>query len=246
MITLVVAPEHLTAAEFEVEGAAYRHLFRSRRAVLGDRVRLVDGAGRACWSTVAEITRACARLVPGPPAPANEPARPVVVLVPSPKPQRLAWMVEKLTELGVDGIRLIRTERAPRRPGRGTLERLRRVAVAAVEQCHRARVPRISGPHEWEELSELLRESGDLRWVLDREGLPPRALAPGQRGSAEDAKAAAGGFGSVAVLVGPEGGWTADELVRLDELSCRRLSLGSRTLRLETAAVVAAGLLLLE
>ena len=71
-------------------------------------------------------------------------------------------MVEKATELGAAAIRFVGGERAPRRYGEGTLERLRRVAAAALEQSGRARLPEISGVHESSELDSLLRGGGEL------------------------------------------------------------------------------------
>lgn len=229
MITLLV-----TAAEFEeqklrVAGESYRHLFRARRAVVGDALRLVDGAGRARFGSIAAVERSAGHILLGEPAPANEPPLYLELFCPLPKPERTAWLVEKVTEVGVSSVRFLRSERAPRELTAGGLARLGRVAAAAVEQCHRARVPELSGPHDWSELEGLLSVF-DQRFVLD-----PRAAG---------SSPAASGAARVALVVGPEGGWSEAELASLERAGCRPLRLGARVLRIETAAVVGAGLLL--
>jgi len=231
-ITLVLAPESFAAAEATVEGDAYRHLFRARRLAVGDRLRVVDGAGAARWAEVAAVGRRAGTLRLLDAAPSHEPAYRLELLVATPKRDRAATLVEKATELGVAAVRFLASERSPRDLGTGTLERLRRVAVAAVEQCGRARVPELSGVHAWEELPRLLDGAED-RWLLDTGGAPGDG-EPWRRG---------GGPG--AVLIGPEGGWSAPETAELVERGCRPVWLGERVLRVETAAVVAAAAVLL-
>lgn len=228
MITLLVEPGEFAGDELWVEGDRHRHLFRARRLAVGDRLRLVDGAGRARRAAVERLDRgrallrlSAAETVPGA-------RREVELLVAPPRPPRATWLVEKATELGVTTIRFVGGERAPRDYGEATLERLRRVAVAALEQSRQARLPEISGVHRWSELAVLLAGCADRR-RLDRGGEPWR---PGVDG------------GRLALVVGPEGGWSESEVAALDELGCRATALGPTVLRLETAAVVAAGLAL--
>jgi len=229
MITMVVSPGDLKEAEVVVEGASYRHLFRARRLANGDTVRLVDGLGTARFSRAVEISRTAARLELGNSAPANEPQKRVELLAPIPKATRLAWMVEKATEVGVGAIRLIQTARAPRTIGASSLDRLRRVATAAVEQSHRSVVPAITGVHPWTEIQTLL-ESASERWVMQ----PGAESVPAPSPSAPSC-----------LLLGPEGGWTKGEWNELLDRECRPLGLGTTVLRLETAAIVGcAGLLI--
>ena len=162
-------PEGIAGGELRVEGEGYKHLFRARRLAVGDRLRVVDGRGGARWAEVARIDRSMAVLALGEPAPANELPVQLDLLVPTLRPERASWMVEKVTELGVRSIRFLHTERAPRHFGAGTLDRLRRVAAAALEQCHGARLPEISGPHEWRELPGIAGHAEE-RWVLDTAG----------------------------------------------------------------------------
>ena len=236
--SLLVSTADLAAAEVTVEGDAYRHLFRARRLAIGDRVRLADGAGAARWAAVTAVDRRRAVLAPGEPAPAPEPALAVHLLVAAPKKERAAWLVEKATELGVASLRLIESEHTPREYGDGTLRRLQRVAAAAFEQCGRGRLPAISGTHAWREVPELLAAAAadGARWVLDLDA----AAAPGGRLAAADAAVE----GAAVLVVGPEGGWSDGERADLAAWGCRPVVLGSSVLRIETAALAGATLLL--
>ncbi len=234
MITVLLRPEDLASDRVDIEGASYRHLFRARRLALGNRLRVVDGHGRARWAEVDRVERRAATLALGEPAPDHEPAYRLQLVVAALRSERASWLVEKATEIGVWRIRFVATERTPRKYAPASLDRLRRVAVAAVEQSHRSRLPEISGVEPWETVTAWLAEdppeSGD-RYYLDR--------STQCSGSWRDQ----GSTGTV--LVGPEGGWSESETQELDQLGCQAISLGLRTLRVETAAVAAAAKLLL-
>lgn len=231
--TLLTDPDLFDAADLRVDGEPYKHLFRARRLAVGDRLRVVDGQGRARWAEVARVDRSAASLALGEAAPVNEPSFHLDLLVPTIRPERASWMVEKATEIGVRALRFLHTERAPRHFGDGTLDRLRRVAAAALEQCHGARLPEITGPHEWRELAALTRNV-EARWVLDTE------TGPGDDGGWGDARTTG------ALLIGPEGGWTQEERDELRAAGWRAVGLGPRVLRAETAAVVGAAAVLLR
>jgi 16S rRNA (uracil1498-N3)-methyltransferase len=225
MITLVTDD---LSGEVTVEGEAYRHLFRARRVPVGAEFRVVDGQGQARWGKVARVDRASARVALGEPAPSNEPSFRLELLVPTFRPERASWLVEKATEVGVSAVRFLNSERAPRTFGDGTIERMLRVAVAAVEQCHRSLVPEITGPHPWEEIDRFV---ADGRWFLDPQG-------------------ALGGWGTLgtsgALLIGPEGGWAPEEREQVLANGWLPVGLGPRILRIETAGLVGASMLLLK
>ena len=227
MITLVA--EDLSG-EVTVEGEPYRHLFRARRVPVGAAVRVVDGRGQARWGEVARVDRSSARIALGDPAPTNEPEFRLDLLVPTFRPERASWLVEKATEVGVSSIRFLNTARAPRTFGDGTIERMRRVAVSAVEQCHRSLVPEITGPHEWTEIGRFA-SGAEGRWFLDPQG------TLGEWGRSG---------GSGALLVGPEGGWAPEEREQVLAQGWRPVGLGPRILRIESAALVGAAMLLLK
>lgn len=226
--TLLVDPETFQDDEAVVEAEAYRHLFRSRRLAVGDRLRVVDGEGRARWGEVARVDRRRAVVTLGAEAPANEPPYRLTLVVAALRPERASWLVEKATEIGVVAVRFLGSERTPRQYGGAQVERWRRVAAAAVEQCHRSRRPEVSGVHGWGELPQLVA-GVEERWVLDF-----------QQGDLDAPRAGTG-----VVLVGPEGGWSDAERDELERLGVKPVGLGPRVLRVETAAIVAASRLLL-
>lgn len=238
MITLLVEPAVFGAPEIKIEGDAYRHLFRARRVEAGTEMRVVDGRGRARWGKVARVDRTSASVALGEPAPDNEPGLRLSLLVPTCRPEAAAWLVEKGTEVGVSAIHFLNMARAPREFGAGTLDRLRRVAAAAVEQCHRSRLPEVTGPHAWKEAGALA--GSGPRWFLDTEMDGP----PSQGGPAGPPLQTPEDTG--ALLVGPEGGLALDERQELLASGWHPVGLGNRILRLETAAVVGAAFLLLS
>lgn len=223
--TVYVPADQFTAASAELSGEAYRHLFKARRLAVGDLLRAVDGEGHARQARVASVDRRAARLELGREIPTSEPLLQLTLVVAAPRPERASWLVEKATELGAAAVRWLSSERAPRTLG---VERHRRIASAAMQQCGAARLPEISGPHGWDELEALLAPV-DAAFALDPEG------GSGPRYEV---------VGSAAVVIGPEGGWTPVERQRLADLGCVQWSLGPRVLRIETAALVAAGRLL--
>jgi len=228
-VTLLVDPARWAGAEVEVTGDAYRHLFRARRLAAGERLRVVDGRGRARWGEIAAVERARGKVRLGEAAPANEPILRLDLLVPTLRPERAAWLVEKATEVGVSAIHFLHTERAPRTFGAGTLDRLRRIAAAAVEQCGRSLCPEVTSVHEWEEIAALTA-GVPRRLVLDTEA--GDALSPALPGD------------RAALLVGPEGGFSETERRELSAAGWTSMGLGPRVLRTETAALVGAAIAL--
>jgi 16S rRNA (uracil1498-N3)-methyltransferase len=188
-----------------------RHALRALRLAAGDRVTVFDP--REAWSGEIESTAGAVtvRLLQKLEAPAL--AR-VVVAAAAPKGARLDWMIEKLAELGVSEFIPVRFARSVTEPGEGKRKRLEKIAVAAAKQSG-APVLKISAE----------RTVGQL---------PVDALlaSPGSKDPAPP--------GGGCVIIGPEGGLTAEEEARFP----RRLSLGPTILRTETAAVVAAARLL--
>jgi 16S rRNA (uracil1498-N3)-methyltransferase len=149
--------------------------------------------------------------------------------------ERFEWMVEKATELGVERIVPVEAERSERGLAQAAGKRQarwKRIAREASEQSRRARLPEIESSME---LSAALEGSGDYRYVLDEDAAPAiLSMLP----------AARLGQDQVALLVGPEGGWTDRERAECSAAGWSAVSLGGEILRAETAAV--AGLAILN
>ena len=210
-----------------VEDEAHHHLFKVKRLQVGERLRIVDGQGHARWARITGIDKRAARLELGEAAPGNEPGRAVEVFVAAPKPDRASWMVEKLTELGVVAIHFVSTARQARGIESSQLARLRRIAVSAVEQCGRSVVPQLTLPDSLPEAITGAHKAELAVAVLDASGTATCPIA-----------AAAGRVG---LFVGPEGGWSPEEIELFHERQVAAWALGPTVLRIETAAVVATG-----
>ena len=230
MTTTLHLPVFFSSDTALVEDEAHHHLFKVKRLQTGERLRVVDGFGHARWATIVGIDKRAARLALGEPAPANEPERAVEIFVAAAKPDRIAWLVEKVTEIGVVAIHFITCEREARSVERSQLARLQRIAISAVEPSGRSAVPRLTVADAVSEEMARATAEGLAIAVLDAAGAGARPA--GHRSE------------PCGLFVGPEGGWSPAERDQFRALSVPAWSLGPTVLRVETAAVVAAGLAL--
>jgi 16S rRNA (uracil1498-N3)-methyltransferase len=143
------------------------------------------------------------------------------------------WMIEKATELGVSEIvpvETIRSERGLERAAWKRVERWRRIALESSQQSRRAFLPEVSVPKS---LRDVLALEATYRFVLDEDHAHPLNRALPAARTVDD---------TVAVLIGPEGGWTAEERSQFSA-SWTPVSLGPLILRAETAAIAALAIL---
>jgi 16S rRNA (uracil1498-N3)-methyltransferase len=139
------------------------------------------------------------------------------------------WMIEKATELGVARIVPViatRTERGLDKAARKRIERWRRIGVEASQQSRRAYLPEIDEATSW---ADALATSAGHRYVLEENpGAKPFMDALPEVRKSGDA---------VALLVGPEGGWTEEERSEFAQAGWTPVSLGPSILRAETAGI---------
>lgn len=230
-ITHLTDPDTFQGDQLTLSGPAYKHLFRSRRLPVGARLRIVDGLGAARVGEVVRIGKKDAELELGEALPSEHQRRRLHLKVGALRPERASWLVEKTTELGVSSITFVNTERTPRSYGDGRLDRLTRVAGAAVEQCGRARVPDLTGPFPWQDAVANLNP--DTTFVMDGEG-----------GSPWESRARIESL-DLTLWIGPEGGFSESERRFFQDQGVAFLRLGEHILRVETAAVVATAALML-
>jgi len=212
------------------------YLFNVMRLKEGDQVRLFNGRDGEWLAQVAEISRKRATLEP------VEALRPqtqlpdVHYLFAPLKHARVDYMAQKATELGAARLIPVLTDHTVAR--RVNVERLQANAVEAAEQCNLLAVPEVTEP---EELDRLLDTWDDSRTIVycDEQA----ALANPVAALARIAPAPGAAPRPLAVLVGPEGGFSDKEQQRLRaHPSVLAIALGPRIMRADTAAIAALAL----
>jgi 16S rRNA (uracil1498-N3)-methyltransferase len=215
----------------ELTGPDAEHLVRVLRAEAGQRYEICDNQA----TFLAEIMTAqkslvrfhiLEELVALPP-------RATVRLYPALfKFDRFEWMIEKVTELGVSSVHpfeAVRSERGLRQAALKRLTRWTRIGLEASQQARRDRLPKI---HQPVSLEEALQDPSGFWLFLDEDQSAPAILdvvenLPGERTASD----------TISLMSGPEGGWTTEERQKIIEQGWVACSLGSTTLRAETAIV---------
>ncbi len=231
-------PEQVEGAAVNLSGEESHHLSRVLRLKPGDTVFVFDGRGVERECTIAEIKSNSARLriIRVLEDEVESPARLTLAQAVA-RGEKFDLIVQKATELGVSRIVPLSShhsdvklslEQAEKR-----LERWRRISLEALKQCGRRRLV---------ELTQLLTVGEFIERALDSS---EHVLVFSERGGSpiESALKEAPGASPISALVGPEGGWSDEELSLMEERGCKFVTLGPRVLRAETAAIVAISLL---
>lgn len=206
------------------------YLSNVMRAQMGDAVALFNGRDGEWQSQIASEGRRAVDLRVTNRLRAQSPEPDLWLAFAPIKRGRIDFVAAKATELGVS--RLIPVMTARTQVSRVNRERLRANAVEAAEQCERLTVPKISDAVS---LTDLLAS-----WPAERRLLVGDETGDGQPIAAAAADLADGAGQPCAVLVGPEGGFTPDELDALGKLTfVIKIGLGPRVLRADTAAIAA-------
>jgi len=219
-------------ATVELDGSAGAHVARALRLSTGDVLVLFDGSGGEYPAHITETGRRQVVVATGKHR-ALELESPLAIHlgIAISRGERMDWVVQKATELGVHAISPLYSERTEvKLQGERAQRRLqhwRQVAISACEQCGRNRLPLLAPPQP---LDDWLRNTeADARVVLHHR--------------ADNRIAACAQPASVALLVGPEGGLSDAEIAAAESAGYRSLSLGPRVLRTETAPVAAIAIL---
>ncbi len=215
------------------------HLSRVLRVSAGDDVRVFDGRGHE-WSAVVEaVGKGTASVRLGESVAARPESRVGITLAPAVlKGDGLDEVIRDATVLGVVAIRPVVSARSEgvrgSQAGAGRVERWRRVAISAAKQCGRAVVPTIEVPVP---VVAQTFESAMHRVVC----VEPTASVPAID-LREYERRHPGSPGAATIFVGPEGGWTDDEIATAANAGCELVTFGSRTLRADAMPLVALAL----
>jgi 16S rRNA (uracil1498-N3)-methyltransferase len=203
-----------------------------RRLAAGSTVVVFDGAGVSHLAKVERISRRAVELtlLQRLPDRSGESPLDMTLAVALLKADKLDTVIEKATELGVSRVMLFASRYSLGRPSAARLARWRQIAIAAAKQCERTVIPRIEGPLD---LTTVLREPASCRLLLWEDG---------DSGQAADLASISLAPTSLTLLVGPEGGFAADEVAAARTSGWLPITLGPRILRAETAAIAATAL----
>ena len=232
-----------------VEGAEAHHLATVRRFRPGDRVCLFNGDGKEYRAEITGATRHKVELeITGVEAPTRELGFRLELAAPLPKGDRGQFLLEKLTELGVTAFIPLRTQRSVVHPGEARVAKMQRHVVEACKQCGRNVLMHIAPLTDWEAycgrndlpatrlLAHLWRKAEGRTQKAEGSGAsedicpPPTAFC--------SLPSFSPGLEGLALAVGPEGGFSQEEVDLAEGHGWRRVDLGPRTLRIETAAMV--------
>ncbi|MBI3409494.1 MAG: 16S rRNA (uracil(1498)-N(3))-methyltransferase [Planctomycetes bacterium] len=216
----------LAPGPLQLAGPEAHHLATVCRLGAGAEIRLFNGDGQEYPARIATKERRAVILEVLGEEPVNrELPFHLEIAASLPKGDRVQFLVEKLTELGVTTFVPLLCERAVVIPGEGKLERLARHVIEASKQCGRNVLMQVSAPVDW---ASYCRggEEGEMRLLAH----------PGSHEVSQQQIHA----NRIRCSIGPEGGFTANEKEIALGFGWQPVALGPRTLRVETAAIAMA------
>ena len=215
------APDLLHPGDYQLTGSEAHHLAAVRRIGVGEKITLFNGDGQDYPAEVLSVSKKTVHLLVAEPVPTNrERQHPLWIASALPKGDRLDFLVEKLTELGVTRFIPLVTERSVVRPKADAVEKYARMVIEASKQCGRAVLMAVEPPTSWEKFAA-------------RTDLPAKRLILHPSGTREALQTDR----PAVFAVGPEGGFTEQEAATPGWTPA---SLGPTILRIETAAIAAA------
>jgi 16S rRNA (uracil1498-N3)-methyltransferase len=217
-------PDPLGPGEYVLSGSEVHHLAAVRRFAPGDHLTLFNGDGSEYAAEILGLGKKSATLnILRVEATNRELPFTLVVASAVPKGDRADFLIEKLTELGVTRFVPLVTARSVVQPKDSTVEKFQRAVIEASKQCGRNRLMSVDVPRTWAAFLTL-PDLPSSRFVLH--------TTEGERGFQA--------VGDCVLAVGPEGGFTPEEVTAAQAAGWRSVSLGPRILRMETAAIAAA------
>ena len=216
-----------------LEGTEHHHLAKAARVKKGDKVRLFDATGNRCLAQVESVEEQRTTLQVLEEA-ASEAPRVILVLAQAMlQAKKMELILQKASEIGISGFIPVETARSLKVSGDRSgskAERWARIAREATKQSKGGAAPAV---YPAERLKVILaRPAQGLRIFLSENGGKPLRRLFVEGGSEQPPPAP-----EVTIFVGPEGGWTGAEERGFREAGCEAISLGSRILKAETAAI---------
>ncbi len=241
MARFFVDKEKISENRIVIDGPDAHHIARSLRMAEGDEATVCDNEGGEYRCTLVRIRdEECILEIIETRDSKTEPKVNITLFMAYPKGDKLETVIQKAVELGVSRIIPFESSRCIKRPKAEKIEkqtmRLVRIAEEAAKQCGRAKIPTVTQPMSFSDMLEDAKESTlSLLCYENEDGLTIKDIIKGRETP-----------DSVSVIVGSEGGFSAEEAELAKNSGCISVSLGNRILRCETAPSFALSVLSYE
>lgn len=213
-------------------GELHHHIAKVLRSQVGERFLVCDGKGTDFLVEIIKITsdQVVGRIIETSHS-KGEPVVQVTVAQSLPKGDKIEWILQKGTEIGAVSFLPFSSKRTivkldPKKEAKKFL-RWQKIIAEAAEQAHRGQIPELLPLHSWK---ELLTRFADYEavWIAYEKGGVGLATACSKTTAQ-----------NILLVIGPEGGFTEEEILEAEENGAKRISLGNRILRTETASLCA-------
>ena len=236
MHTFYVPSSQIQTDIATITGSEHHHLRNVLRTTPGETIRIIDGQGKVYTAEVLGTDT-------------NQPLSQARILIHEfhpkglcsltlfqglPKNDKMELILQKTTELGIARVVPMRSKYALQKPSQNRYERWHRVVISATKQCQRPWLPELCTPQTFE-ASLVQLEKFSLRLLL----ISPNHGGESQTQHIKTVLRTVSDPTAIALFVGPEGGFSDQEVTAAIESGCVPVTLGANILRTETAAIVA-------
>lgn len=229
------SPDLMENGPVNLPETEFHHLVHVLRLKNNDQIDVFNGNGLVVSCQITAIRKRDVELRPMG-SRLDRPIQPVVILATAvPKGDRFDWLIEKATELGVSHLIPLTTARSVVDPRTSKLDKLRQTVIAACKQSGRNHLMQISQVTSWAQFAKTMIPQH--RVLIAH----PQGDAVSQIVGADDE-----GKRPLLLAIGPEGGFSAEEIELGTQSGAELVHLGPRILRIETAAIALSARFLLE
>jgi len=252
MVRIILSPEYLISEKISIRGDQARHLALVLRARPGDPVTIFDGAGfkyncKILQSHKKEVIAECISKEPY----STESPISITIAQGIAKGDKMDFIIQKSTELGVNKIIPLITERSQVRHTE-KIGRWRKIALSASQQSGRDKIPNIEEPVSIDEFFSRLMTPSARSYIEDIKGVKldnTALIILSEEYKTRNLKQLLTGMEKIShiiLLIGPEGGFSKDEVNTAVDKGFIEVSLGPRILRTETAPLSALSIIQYE
>jgi len=242
MSKFFIGKESITGDFIDITGEDVLHIRKVLRMRTGETLTACDNDGTdfECEITDIDDKHVTAKILKSWKSENEAPIR-VTLYQGIPKSDKMDFIIQKCVELGIDTIVPVKTERTVvkfenSKDENKKQQRWQKIAVEAAKQCNRSRLPKVTGPMDFKNALEMAGNSNLVLIPYENE------MVHGLKSVLRDNSSAK----SIAVFIGPEGGFAEDEVKKCIELGFHSVSLGKRILRTETAGLTVLSILMYE